>query len=167
MGNGGSLTEDYDFNSAQLSLAVTALLFVGGFRLAYVKAAGTEQEKTAIALSQWRNGLLPFCRPPIPMILPPSLTSPKRSTGWGKPGLVCRARCLNIGRCITIGSGPAETLMRSPGEMKYVTLNIGVISHLILCVFLYGQETAAYNGNVFALVYLHSSPFHTVFEIEN
>jgi outer membrane protein TolC len=55
MGNGGSLTGDYDFNSAQLGIAVTIPLFVGGYRLARVKAAGIEQEKAAIALSQRRN----------------------------------------------------------------------------------------------------------------
>ena len=57
MGNGGSLTGDYDFNSAQLSLAVTIPLFAGGYRLARMKAAGIEQEKAAIALSKKRSGI--------------------------------------------------------------------------------------------------------------
>ncbi|MDR1506320.1 MAG: TolC family protein [Treponema sp.] len=57
MGDGGSLTGDYDFNSAQLSLAVTIPLFTGGYRLARLKAAGIEQEKAAVALSQRRSGI--------------------------------------------------------------------------------------------------------------
>jgi outer membrane protein TolC len=57
MGNGGSLAGDYDFNSAQLGLAVTIPLFTGGYRLARLKAAGIEQEKAIIALSQKRNGI--------------------------------------------------------------------------------------------------------------
>jgi outer membrane protein TolC len=57
MGNGGSLTGDYDFNSAQLGITVTIPLFVGGYRLARLKAAGIEQEKAAVALSQKHNGI--------------------------------------------------------------------------------------------------------------
>jgi outer membrane protein TolC len=54
MGN-DSLAGDYDFTSSKLSLSVNIPLFAGGYRLARVKAAGIEQEKAAIAVSQRRN----------------------------------------------------------------------------------------------------------------
>ncbi|MDR1211647.1 MAG: TolC family protein [Spirochaetaceae bacterium] len=57
MGNGSSLLGDYDFTSSKLSLSVNVPLFAGGYRLSRVKAAGIEQEKAAIALSQRRRGI--------------------------------------------------------------------------------------------------------------
>jgi outer membrane protein TolC len=57
MGNGSSLLGDYDFTSSKLSLNVSIPLFAGGYRLSRVKAAGIEQEKAAIALSQRRRGI--------------------------------------------------------------------------------------------------------------
>ncbi|MDR1176311.1 MAG: TolC family protein [Treponema sp.] len=57
MGNGSSLLGDYDFNSSKLSLNVNIPLFAGGYRLSRVKAAGIEQEKADIALSQRRRGI--------------------------------------------------------------------------------------------------------------
>jgi outer membrane protein TolC len=57
MGNGGSLLGDYDFNSAQLGLNVTIPLFVGGYRLSRIKAAGIEQEKADLALFKKRNAV--------------------------------------------------------------------------------------------------------------
>jgi outer membrane protein TolC len=50
MGNKGSLTGDYDYTAMQLNLGLTIPLFTGGYRLAKLKAAQTEQEKAAIAL---------------------------------------------------------------------------------------------------------------------
>ncbi|MDR1174817.1 MAG: TolC family protein [Treponema sp.] len=55
MGNGSSLTGDYDFNSSRLSLNVTIPLFAGGYRLSRINAARIGQEKTGIALSQSQN----------------------------------------------------------------------------------------------------------------
>jgi outer membrane protein TolC len=46
---------DYDFDSTKLNLSVNIPLFTGGYRLSRLKAAGIEQEKAAIALSQRRN----------------------------------------------------------------------------------------------------------------
>jgi outer membrane protein TolC len=57
MGNGSSLLGDYDFTSSKLSLNVNVPLFAGGYRLSRVKAAGIEQEKAAIALSQRRRNI--------------------------------------------------------------------------------------------------------------
>jgi outer membrane protein TolC len=54
MGN-DSLAGDYDFTSSKLSLSVTIPLFAGGYRLARVQAAGIEQEKAAVAVSQRRS----------------------------------------------------------------------------------------------------------------
>jgi outer membrane protein TolC len=55
MGNGSSLLGDYDFDSTKLSLSINIPLFAGGYRLSRLKAAGIEQEKAAIALSQRRD----------------------------------------------------------------------------------------------------------------
>jgi outer membrane protein TolC len=53
MGNGSSIHDDgADFKDMQLGLNVTIPLFVGGYRLARVKAAAIEQEKASIALSK-------------------------------------------------------------------------------------------------------------------
>jgi outer membrane protein TolC len=52
MGNGSSLTGDYDFNSAALGINVRIPILTGGARIARMKAAQLEQEKTLIALSQ-------------------------------------------------------------------------------------------------------------------
>jgi outer membrane protein len=52
MGNGSSLMGDYDFNSATLGITVNIPILAGGARLARMKAAQLEQEKTIIALSQ-------------------------------------------------------------------------------------------------------------------
>jgi outer membrane protein TolC len=52
MGNGSSFVGDYDFNSAALGISVRIPILTGGARLARVKAAQLEQEKTLIALSQ-------------------------------------------------------------------------------------------------------------------
>jgi outer membrane protein TolC len=52
MGNGSSLTGDYDFNSSTLGITVNIPIMAGGARLARAKAARLEQEKTIIALSQ-------------------------------------------------------------------------------------------------------------------
>jgi outer membrane protein TolC len=57
MGNGGSFIGDYDFNSAQLGLAVTIPLFVSGYRLSRIKAAGIEQEKADLALRKKRDAV--------------------------------------------------------------------------------------------------------------
>jgi outer membrane protein TolC len=55
MGNGGSFLGD--FNSAQLGLNVTIPLFVGGYRLSRIKAAGIEQEKADLALLKKRDAV--------------------------------------------------------------------------------------------------------------
>jgi len=52
MGNGSSLAGDYDFNSATFGITVNIPILAGGARLARMKAARLEQEKTIIALSQ-------------------------------------------------------------------------------------------------------------------
>lgn len=52
MGNGSSFAGDYDFNSAILGITVNIPIFAGGARLARMKAAQLEQEKTIIAISQ-------------------------------------------------------------------------------------------------------------------
>jgi outer membrane protein TolC len=52
MGNGSSLIGDYDFNSATFGITVNVPIMAGGARLARMKAAKLEQEKTIIALSQ-------------------------------------------------------------------------------------------------------------------
>jgi len=52
MGNGSSFIGDYDFNSAALGISVSIPILAGGARLARMKAAQLEQEKTIIALSQ-------------------------------------------------------------------------------------------------------------------
>ncbi|MCL2480450.1 MAG: TolC family protein [Spirochaetaceae bacterium] len=52
MGNKSSLTGDYDFNSAALGIIVKIPISTGGARLARMKAAKLQQERTAIALSQ-------------------------------------------------------------------------------------------------------------------
>jgi outer membrane protein TolC len=52
MGNGSSLTGDYNFNSAALGITVNIPILAGGARLARMQAARLEQEKTIIALSQ-------------------------------------------------------------------------------------------------------------------
>jgi outer membrane protein TolC len=52
MGNGSSLISDYDFQSAALGISVRIPILTGGARLARMKAAQLEQEKTIIALSQ-------------------------------------------------------------------------------------------------------------------
>ena len=52
MGNGSSLTGDYNFNSATFGLTVNIPILTGGARLARVKAAQLAQEKNTIALSQ-------------------------------------------------------------------------------------------------------------------
>jgi outer membrane protein len=57
MGNRTSLLEAYDFNSAQLGLTVTMPLFVGGYRLSRIKAAGIEQEKADLSLLKKRNAV--------------------------------------------------------------------------------------------------------------
>ena len=50
MGNNNSLTGDYDFNSASLSLGVKLSLFTGGLRLARMKEAAVGQEKASLAI---------------------------------------------------------------------------------------------------------------------
>jgi outer membrane protein TolC len=57
MGNGDSFLGDYDFDSAKFGLSVTIPLFVGGYRLARVKAAGIEQEKANLNLLKKRNAV--------------------------------------------------------------------------------------------------------------
>jgi outer membrane protein TolC len=57
MGNGGSFVGDYDFNSAKLGLSVNIPLFVGGYRLSKIKAAGIEQEKADLALLKKRDAV--------------------------------------------------------------------------------------------------------------
>jgi outer membrane protein TolC len=57
MGNGASFIGDYDFNSARLGLSVTIPLFVGGYRLSKIKAAGIEQEKADLALLKKRDAV--------------------------------------------------------------------------------------------------------------
>ena len=52
MGNGSSFAGDYDFNSAVLGINVRIPIMAGGARLARVKAAQLEMEKTIIAMSQ-------------------------------------------------------------------------------------------------------------------
>ena len=52
MGNKSSLTGDYDFNSATLGIVVKIPISTGGARLARMKAAKLQQERTDIALSQ-------------------------------------------------------------------------------------------------------------------
>jgi len=52
MGNGSSFVGDYDFNSATLGIFVNIPIMAGGARVARMKAARLEQEKTIIALSQ-------------------------------------------------------------------------------------------------------------------
>jgi len=52
MGNGSSLIGDYDFNSAAFGITINIPILAGGARLARMKAAKLEQEKTIIALSQ-------------------------------------------------------------------------------------------------------------------
>ena len=52
MGNGSSLTGDYDFNSAAFGITINIPILAGGARLARMKASKLEQEKTIIALSQ-------------------------------------------------------------------------------------------------------------------
>jgi len=52
MGNGSSLIGDYDFNSATLGITVSIPILTGGARLARMKAAKLEHEKTIIAISQ-------------------------------------------------------------------------------------------------------------------
>jgi outer membrane protein TolC len=52
MGNGSSFAGDYDFQSASVGIMVNIPILAGGARLARMKAAQVEQEKTIIALSQ-------------------------------------------------------------------------------------------------------------------
>ena len=52
MGNGSTIIGDYDFNSVSLGITVSIPIMAGGARLARVKAAKLEQEKTAITLLQ-------------------------------------------------------------------------------------------------------------------
>ena len=52
MGNGSSLIGDTNFNSATLGITVNIPILAGGARLARMKAAQLEQEKTVISLSQ-------------------------------------------------------------------------------------------------------------------
>jgi outer membrane protein TolC len=57
MGNGSSFTGDYDFNSAQLGISASIPVFVGGYRLSRIKAAGIEQEKAELALLKKRDAI--------------------------------------------------------------------------------------------------------------
>jgi len=52
MGNGSSLVGDNNFHNAALGITVNIPILTGGARLARVKAAQLEQEKTIIAISQ-------------------------------------------------------------------------------------------------------------------
>ena len=52
MGNGSSLAGDYNFKSAILGINVRIPIMAGGVRLARIKAAQLEKEKTIIAMSQ-------------------------------------------------------------------------------------------------------------------
>jgi outer membrane protein TolC len=56
MGN-DSLTGDYDYTAAQLTLGVTVPIFVGGYRLSRVRAARIEQEKASLALSKKQSDI--------------------------------------------------------------------------------------------------------------
>jgi outer membrane protein TolC len=49
MGN-DSLTGDYDYTAAQVTLGATIPIFAGGYRLSRVRAARIEQEKASLAL---------------------------------------------------------------------------------------------------------------------
>jgi outer membrane protein TolC len=56
MGN-DSLTGDYDYTAAQLTLGVTIPIFAGGYRLSRVRAARIEQEKASLALTKKQNDI--------------------------------------------------------------------------------------------------------------
>jgi outer membrane protein TolC len=56
MGN-DSLTGDYDYTAAQLTLGVTIPIFAGGYRLSRVKAARIEGEKAALALAKKQSDI--------------------------------------------------------------------------------------------------------------
>jgi outer membrane protein TolC len=56
MGN-DSLTGDYDYTVAQLTLGVTIPIFAGGYRLSRVRAARIEQEKASLALTKKQNDI--------------------------------------------------------------------------------------------------------------
>ncbi|MDR2054191.1 MAG: TolC family protein [Treponema sp.] len=56
MGN-DSLTGDYDYTAAQLTLGVSIPVFAGGYRLSRVRAARIEQEKASLALAKKHNDI--------------------------------------------------------------------------------------------------------------
>jgi outer membrane protein TolC len=56
MGN-DSLTGDYDYTAAQLTLGVNIPLFAGGYRLSRVKAARIEQEKASLNLMKKQSDI--------------------------------------------------------------------------------------------------------------
>jgi outer membrane protein TolC len=56
MGN-DSLTGDYDYNAAQLTLGINIPLFAGGYRLSRVRAAKIEQEKASLALTKRQSDI--------------------------------------------------------------------------------------------------------------
>jgi outer membrane protein TolC len=56
MGN-DSLTGDYDYTAARITLGVNIPLFAGGYRLSRVKAAQIEQEKAMLALTKKQNDI--------------------------------------------------------------------------------------------------------------
>ncbi|MDR0760234.1 MAG: TolC family protein [Treponema sp.] len=56
MGN-DSLTGDYDYTAAQLTLGLTVPIFAGGYRLSRIRAARIEQEKASLALAKKQSDI--------------------------------------------------------------------------------------------------------------
>jgi outer membrane protein TolC len=56
MGN-DSLSGDYDYSAAQLTLGLNVPIFAGGYRLSRVRAARIEQEKASLALTKKQNDI--------------------------------------------------------------------------------------------------------------
>jgi outer membrane protein TolC len=56
MGN-GSLTGDYDYTAAQLTLGITIPIFTGGYRLSRMKAARIEQEKASLNVAKKQSDI--------------------------------------------------------------------------------------------------------------
>jgi len=57
MGNGSSLTGDYNYSLASLGITVTIPILAGGARLARMDAAKLEEEKSLLALSQKKTAV--------------------------------------------------------------------------------------------------------------
>ncbi|MDR2784956.1 MAG: TolC family protein [Treponema sp.] len=56
MGN-DSLSGDYDYTAAQLTLGLSVPIFAGGYRLSRIRAARIEQEKASLALAKKQSGI--------------------------------------------------------------------------------------------------------------